>query len=115
MESSKTCTAGDTGCSLTCSVTGKPEPTITWLRSGQNLGSQKQYDFSQVKKDDKGVYTCQAKNIHGTKTKDNELVVRCKCSPLDYRSLGCSIHISAYLVALLNGIHTGGVTRLASG
>jgi len=37
-------------CRFTCSVIGKPEPTVTWLRNGEPLASDERFRFQ--------VYTC---------------------------------------------------------
>ena len=69
---------------VTCKATGKPTPTVTWLREG----SSKVYStgegsaalsFSSVSRNDAGQYRCKANNTAGTdETGALSLAVHCK-------------------------------------
>ncbi|XP_053560666.1 contactin-2 [Bombina bombina] len=67
----------------TCAASGKPRPTIRWLRDGKPLNSQGRIDVSsgQLKignlaLQDSGMYQCVAGNKHGTIYTSAELTVQ---------------------------------------
>ncbi|XP_056273089.1 contactin-1a [Pseudoliparis swirei] len=49
---------------MSCIVSGKPEPRIRWLKNGQ-LSHRKEMRFSRLTFDDSGMYQCIAENHHG--------------------------------------------------
>ncbi|XP_060586623.1 basement membrane-specific heparan sulfate proteoglycan core protein-like isoform X4 [Ruditapes philippinarum] len=60
---------GTTG-TLRCTVTGKPEPKITWLKSREDLSSNHQVNgnvlrITQATMADRGIYVCRAENAAG--------------------------------------------------
>ncbi|KAH7673288.1 Immunoglobulin I-set domain containing protein, partial [Aphelenchoides avenae] len=57
---------------LSCPVTGKPEPTITWLKDGEKLPNalSSEYVVPKVQSAHSGRYTCEAKNDAGTAEQD---------------------------------------------
>ncbi|KAL3861185.1 hypothetical protein ACJMK2_007245 [Sinanodonta woodiana] len=61
---------GTTG-TLRCIVTGVPTPTVTWLKSRQELSTNHQIDgeilrITQATMEDRGIYVCRAENIAGS-------------------------------------------------
>ncbi|KAL5013502.1 hypothetical protein ScPMuIL_007772 [Solemya velum] len=61
---------GTTG-TLRCSITGKPQPTVTWSRARGELSSNHQVNgemlrIIQTSMDDRGVYVCRAENAAGS-------------------------------------------------
>ena len=48
--------------SFHCTASGKPEPTITWTRDGQNVGSGEYLNFTAQTNLDGSVYKCTAEN-----------------------------------------------------
>lgn len=65
---------------LSCPVTGKPEPTITWLKDGEKLPNalSSEYVIAKVQAADSGRYTCEAKNDAGTAEQDINVDVMSK-------------------------------------
>ncbi|XP_015767637.1 PREDICTED: uncharacterized protein LOC107346360, partial [Acropora digitifera] len=67
--------------SFQCSVTGNPEPAVTWSRvNSQSLLSQSAVSggmlrLRNVKGSDAGIYRCSATNILGNAKEDSQLVV----------------------------------------
>lgn len=73
---------------LTCSVSGDPEPQITWSKNGKQISSSEIMDLkykhgvatltiNEVFPEDEGVYTCTATNSIGeTDTKCKLLIKR---------------------------------------
>ena len=56
---------------LTCEVVaGRPEPQITWLKNTTLKGNSLSLFFTEITKEDEGLYTCRAKNAAGVSTKD---------------------------------------------
>ena len=61
---------------LTCTVTGSPTPSITWLKDGTvvvNAIFQFLY-FPMVKPEDRGSYVCVAENSEGRAMSPNALL-----------------------------------------
>ena len=71
--------------SFQCSVTGNPEPAVTWSRvNGQSVLSQSAvsggiFRLRNAKGSDSGIYRCSATNILGNAHQDTQLVVNCEC------------------------------------
>ena len=69
---------------VTCNATGKPTPTVTWIREGSSkvysIGEgSATLSFSSISRSDAGQYRCKANNTAGTdKTGALSLVVHCK-------------------------------------
>ncbi|XP_030634184.1 contactin-2 [Chanos chanos] len=66
-----------------CIASGKPRPTIRWLRNGQPLGTQDRVEvnngrlkISNLALEDSGMYQCVAENKHGTIYSNAELRVQ---------------------------------------
>ena len=52
---------------LECKPESSPPAVITWLRNGANLpGTGNQYSIGDVRAEDEGSYTCEAKNNRGS-------------------------------------------------
>ena len=72
--------------SFQCSVTGNPEPAVTWSRvNSQSVLSQSavsggMFRLRNVKGSDAGIYRCSATNILGNAKEDSQLVVNGECS-----------------------------------
>ena len=69
---------------MTCNATGKPTPTVTWIREGNSKvystgeGSAALL-FTTVSRSDAGQYRCKANNTAGTReTGALSLVIHCK-------------------------------------
>uniref|UniRef100_A0A8C3XG04 Contactin-2 n=1 Tax=Cyanoderma ruficeps TaxID=181631 RepID=A0A8C3XG04_9PASS len=78
-------TEADIGSDLrwSCVASGKPRPTVRWLRDGQPLTSQNRIEvrggelrFSRLVQEDSGMYQCVAENKHGTVYASAELTVQ---------------------------------------
>uniref|UniRef100_A0A803V862 Contactin 2 n=1 Tax=Ficedula albicollis TaxID=59894 RepID=A0A803V862_FICAL len=78
-------TEADIGSDLrwSCVASGKPRPTVRWLRDGQPLTSQNRIEvsggelrFSKLVLEDSGMYQCVAENKHGTVYASAELTVQ---------------------------------------
>ncbi|XP_069115040.1 basement membrane-specific heparan sulfate proteoglycan core protein-like isoform X2 [Argopecten irradians] len=70
MEPSRLTVAMGTTGTLRCSVTGKPQPTITWTKSREELTSRHQVNggvlrIVDAKMEDRGIYVCRAENSAG--------------------------------------------------
>ena len=62
---------------LTCEVVaGHPEPQITWLKNTTLKGNSLSLFFTEITKEDEGLYTCRAKNAAGVSTKDVNISVK---------------------------------------
>ncbi|CAJ0583273.1 unnamed protein product, partial [Mesorhabditis spiculigera] len=74
---------------LSCPATGKPEPTITWLKDGEplterNIGKivpsaqliKNEIKIARVNAKDAGQFTCEAKNVAGSAEQDVMLTVK---------------------------------------
>lgn len=62
---------------LTCSVSGIPQPSITWYRNGVLLSARSSvFVIGSVREADGGVYTCGASNAAGRKSKHGNLTVQ---------------------------------------
>ncbi|XP_077190805.1 contactin-2 isoform X2 [Paroedura picta] len=66
-----------------CAASGKPRPTIKWLRNGQPLTSQNRIEVNggdlrilKLTMEDSGMYQCVADNKHGTVYASAELYVQ---------------------------------------
>ncbi|CAJ0928570.1 unnamed protein product [Ranitomeya imitator] len=80
-----------------CAASGKPRPTIRWLRDGKPLMSQArievnngQLKITNLNRKDSGMYQCVAGNKHGTIYTSAELTVqaiRQRCRSLQRRSV----------------------------
>ena len=74
---------------MTCFATGKPTPTVTWIREGSSKvystgAGSAALSFSSVSRSDAGQYKCKAKNSVGTReTGELPLVVHCKYMDMD--------------------------------
>ena len=74
--------------SFQCSVTGNPEPAVTWSRiNSQSALSQSavfggMFRLRNVKGSDAGIYRCSATNILGNAQEDTQLVINGECSIL---------------------------------
>ncbi|KAJ8262276.1 hypothetical protein GJAV_G00164580 [Gymnothorax javanicus] len=64
---------------MSCEATGKPQPSIRWLKDGQLFG-EGQLKFSRLRKEDSGIYQCIAENKHGIIYANAELHV-IVCAP----------------------------------
>ena len=68
-----------------CSVTGNPEPAVTWSRVNsesvlsQSAVSRGMFRLRNVKGSDAGIYRCSATNIFGNAHQDTQLVVNGEC------------------------------------
>ena len=61
---------------LTCNVeAGRPEPQITWLKNTTLKGNSLSLFFTEITKEDEGLYTCRANNEAGVSTKDVNISV----------------------------------------
>ena len=61
---------------LTCKVeAGRPEPQITWLKNTTLKGNSLSLFFTEITKEDEGLYTCRANNEAGVSTKDVNISV----------------------------------------
>ena len=69
---------------MTCNATGKPTPTVTWIREGSSEvystgEASAKLSFNSVSRSDAGQYRCKANNSAGTEeTGALSLVVHCK-------------------------------------
>ena len=62
---------------LTCKVeAGRPKPQITWLKNNTLKGNSLSLFFTEITKEDEGLYTCRAKNAAGVSTKDVNISVK---------------------------------------
>ena len=74
--------------SFQCSITGNPEPAVTWSRLNsqsvlsQSAVSREMLMLRNVKGSDAGIYRCSATNILGNAQEDTQLVVNGECSIL---------------------------------
>ena len=74
--------------SFQCSVTGNPQPAVTWSRiNSQSVLSQSavsggMFRLRNVKGSDAGIYRCSATNILGNAQEDTQLVINGECSSL---------------------------------
>ncbi|XP_078361310.1 contactin-4-like [Oculina patagonica] len=67
---------------LTCAVSGIPQPSITWYKNGVLLsGTSSLFEIGSVRKADGGVYTCVASNAAGRKSQHGNLTVQVAPSP----------------------------------
>lgn len=62
---------------LSCSVEGNPEPTVSWTVDGRSVpaGGGAQLVLSAVKLSDAGRYECEARNLEGNQTAAVEVAV----------------------------------------
>ena len=66
---------GDT-LTLTCSVAGDPQPTISWSKDGTSLSeTTKTFTKHNVQLGDEGRYSCKATNKHGSATATSNVIV----------------------------------------
>uniref|UniRef100_A0A8C3R9I9 Contactin 2 n=1 Tax=Cyanoderma ruficeps TaxID=181631 RepID=A0A8C3R9I9_9PASS len=89
-------TEADIGSDLrwSCVASGKPRPTVRWLRDGQPLTSQNRIEvrggelrFSRLVQEDSGMYQCVAENKHGTVYASAELTVQVEPETAEQQSL----------------------------
>lgn len=90
--------------SINCSVTGNPQPEITWYKNGILLENTliRRWNYPTLKihtmdPDDEGIYQCFAKNIAGEISNDGRITLRphknlekledVKCYPINYTTL----------------------------
>ncbi|KAJ7383467.1 hypothetical protein OS493_027628 [Desmophyllum pertusum] len=67
---------------LTCAVSGIPQPSVTWHRSGVALSvTSSLFVIGNVRDADSGVYTCIASNAAGRESKHDNLTVQVAPSP----------------------------------
>ena len=64
--------------SITCTASGLPTPDVQWIRDGKVKTSGKILTFSNIKREDSGLYTCRANNSVGSAETHTTLVVHCK-------------------------------------
>ena len=77
----------NTPISIECTVRGIPEPTITWMKddqvlsvaSGHVIYSNGTLVIEKTNLDDKGKYTCTAKNIEGEDSATSRVFVIGTC------------------------------------
>ena len=69
--------------SFQCDVKGNPTPQVTWLKKNSSLSDDKRFVQSRdalmiegVTSQDRGVYTCKARNILGMVTSSATLIVQ---------------------------------------
>ncbi|XP_072945604.1 hemicentin-2-like isoform X2 [Epargyreus clarus] len=62
---------------LHCEVTGEPEPNVRWIKEGKTITADKKYTIFTdnslrfiASENDKGDYTCEARNYRGRDSKD---------------------------------------------
>ena len=64
---------------LTCSVSGDPQPTISWFKDGTPLSvTSKTFTKHNVQLYDEGSYSCKATNKHGNVTATSNVTVHSK-------------------------------------
>ena len=62
---------------LTCNASGRPTPTITWTKDGNQLS--KTVDIQKCKRSDGGKYVCRADNgVKEAKRASAQVTVQCK-------------------------------------
>ncbi|XP_022795071.1 Down syndrome cell adhesion molecule-like protein 1 homolog [Stylophora pistillata] len=67
---------------LNCSVSGTPNPSVTWYRNGKLLSSTTSlFVIRSIREADDGVYTCIATNAAGRLSKNGNLTVQVVPSP----------------------------------
>ncbi|XP_027053754.1 neural cell adhesion molecule 2-like, partial [Pocillopora damicornis] len=73
---------------LTCKVeAGRPEPQITWLKNTTLKGNSLSLFFTEITKEDEGLYTCRANNEAGVSTKDVNISVKVPPRIKEFRNL----------------------------
>lgn len=93
---------------MTCSATGKPIPTVSWVKKDTvDLSKEPGYTvderagvliIEQVSRDDHGMFTCVAKNIAGEDMKETKLNVVSKPKIKEFNSITAEKHGKAQLV-----------------
>ena len=69
---------GDTF-SLTCEVSGDPEPNVTWITVSNDEHSYGNIlSFTNITRGDSGHYTCETKNRCGSESRNESINVFCK-------------------------------------
>ena len=71
--------------SFHCAASGKPEPTITWTRDGQNVGSGENLNITAQTNLNGSVYKCTADNGVGQPASAT--------ATLTVKALGMTIHL----------------------
>ncbi|XP_022801378.1 vascular endothelial growth factor receptor 3-like isoform X1 [Stylophora pistillata] len=62
---------------LTCKIIqGQPQPQITWFKNNELKGNTMSLSFNDIKKEDAGLYTCEAKNVGGSSTGNINITVK---------------------------------------
>ena len=56
---------------ITCEADGFPPPMVTWYKSDHAIDERKTFQrrelrFSEIKFEDRGIYTCEAENLLGS-------------------------------------------------
>ncbi|KAG5845127.1 hypothetical protein ANANG_G00135550 [Anguilla anguilla] len=64
---------------MSCQATGKPQPSIRWLKNGESYGKG-ELKFSRLSSENSGMYQCIAENKHGVIYANAELRVTA-CAP----------------------------------
>ena len=60
---------------LTCMVTGKPMPSVSWTKNGDWITNNITLVFPNVSNSDQGEYICEASNDCGNHTKSINITV----------------------------------------
>ena len=77
---------------LTCKIIqGQPQPQITWLKNNTLKGNTRSLSLNNIKKEDAGRYTCEAKNSGGSSTGNIYITVKGKF-------LGLKLHFHHLIV-----------------
>ena len=78
VKSSNTVIEGDTF-SLTCEVSGDPEPNVTWITVSNDEHSYGNIlKFTNITRGDSGKYTCETTNSCGDESRNESINVFCK-------------------------------------
>jgi len=92
-------------CKLVCDITGKPEPTIKWMKDGKEVQTNRRvktdYDgltstllFKEVSLDDEALYECIATNDLGKATTSADLLVDEKHTEPEFTDSMKKVHVN---------------------